>query len=40
MAVQDPFEEAVVPQPAQVVGSLAAAEGSWITSEERFEVFS
>ena len=40
VAVRDPFDEAVVSQPAQVVGSLPAAEGSRSTSEERFEVFS
>ena len=39
MAVRDAFDESMVSQPAQVVGSLSAAERSWSTSEKRREVF-
>lgn len=39
MAVRDVFDESVVPQPAQVVGSLPAAEGPRRVSEQWFEVF-
>jgi hypothetical protein len=39
VAVRDAFDESVVPQSAQVVGPLSAAECSWDSSEERLEVF-